>query len=1801
MESRLDESLEDIDSDVIEIIPMDEYDSQKAKLKASLSWILHKAYKDEGVPAEFRNPFYKTQEGVFHVKPRLANILSTSELYCQACCNLFSHSSSQWQGHWSIIQVLSRKGIYVMQSDDLEVTETVLMKTSPFNVSAHLALIDALMKAYVSEVVSIEKVVQAVRRFAVFNASSELPSNHADALIFWINKVCTTLQQRLDREQKTPEHLQGETNQKVRIVSQSQQKDKLIIPIIENILEDITDGCSLASLINFYCPETIKIQDICLKSNVGIADSLYNLKLVRTFCETHLPVKSFHLTYEDLLYTRHTLTENLMVLLAEMFYWFEVCPISCVFSPTDVSKPVCAKNTIGVRVPQIPISNVTKQSFHKSADARASPGMDFSRACAGVPIPVRQPLLHRRHQNKKNGHEEIHSEIPHASVGNKPFVPSASDGIDAVHQSVLAWQENEPQEKAQEKIDLLLKKGYESSDSNMLANVSIDSEMNESFSADVTSSIDISDLDDTPPGTRRSAETEKMPSLNEQIISDHLELESVTPVGHSTHRSSKTDRDVSPKSAMEPLVPARLKPAKEKVNNHTKAEERGDVLKRKVESPKERISVGDSSENVEVVTPLPEEPISMKKVGSGDQCVDVSQQKGFAAFVINPNSSVESPRLGESRSDTSSRDEETKESYVVDEHIYTVESAIAAGIPVIGDATDHNFPKRSVSREGSIASSRSSGDFSDHESRKIHYDHKTRESKEMTDPSYRTDLTRPETLGVSKPLLTMTKSWEKESASPKHKTLATTNFAEIKKMKGIGHVDNSGLIYMLHGQEKNGSPDQQLSLKDTFQQRKVIPNSDKKTTFAALPNQTTWQEQSGSRQEDDFTERNGVSSVPTQSFSSELMKIRMKLEEKRKMIEHKKHRQELQQVKMRQRLGKAAFLHVVSKPKEEDREDMGDSVHGSDNMRSRIPPGSQNSMDQSASGSVSEDLNSAAQPKRPFSRDDIQQTIENVKKKWFKDETLVPTSSQHNQSVEDLPVSEAQKPTRTESPRPVSRAPVQSSSPQSVSQVHGDVDKSGQHQANQPENYGEYNTSLDKLNKSLSDLQGEIMKMSLQKGVKVLQDGRSKSPSQTVRVSATEGAGLVKASSDSDASQSTGPRVQEYASGELHHVSNVNKSQSPAFHLQSSLGRSGQPYTGQNQFIPTCPGMPPQYGGYMMEQQQTYGMQPYNPNQPPQLFPQSPSYPQQFPPQPMHMQLTSPPQPYVPPVMSTGSYQSPIPPYLQQPFSQVPVAVQQPHPSTTFQLTPTSVLQSSSTNLHQAGVYKEPTEGLGSLTSQLETASSRVIPVIPETHTPPRKQWEQLSKPTVGPTETVSEPSGYVPHPQYKETSDLDFNNTTETKLQDEEDSSQLDSTPSGFFVSFNNDTPVKPKPKKLGKERAKKDIQTVETVSHRPVVTSQGPNQIQPNTVVSSHTPVKHADEDSITQNLPGVGFVIGTDHSNEQVKEDEMQKKKDKLIQMQLKRQEDQERKRQEKETELNKIREQERQKQEDAERRKLDEKARREIIFKQYMEKKLEKEEDETPDRRPSRTKPRPKSMFVRAKALPSQNHSLTSHGSNDNLSPHGSPGSSSPAVKSRKTVPKGRMRKAVSCNTLAHSDADGRSLMYGGYTHRRPPSPDLLGVRRGKGSNDSSETGSCTGSDYSGPKLFVKPSSKSNRSIIINALSHCCLAGIVNTDMKNKVLEEVARADAKHFVILFRDGGCQFKGLYRYEPDVEEVLKIYGVGPKQLTNKMIEKFYKYNCGAKNFTEVQSTKHLSVSIDAVVILNALWKSNKLPPARR
>ena len=97
-------------------------------------------------------------------------------------------------------------------------------------------------------------------------------------------------------------------------------------------------------------------------------------------------------------------------------------------------------------------------------------------------------------------------------------------------------------------------------------------------------------------------------------------------------------------------------------------------------------------------------------------------------------------------------------------------------------------------------------------------------------------------------------------------------------------------------------------------------------------------------------------------------------------------------------------------------------------------------------------------------------------------------------------------------------------------------------------------------------------------------------------------------------------------------------------------------------------------------------------------------------------------------------------------------------------------------------------------------------------------------------------------------------------------------------------------------------------------------------------------------------------------------------------------------------------------------------------------------------------------------------------------------------------------------------------------------------------------------FAGPRLYKQPAARSNRSIILNAVEYCVFPGVVNREAKQRVLEEITRSESKNFLVLFRDGGCQFRALYSFNPDKEEIIKMYGTGPKLVNDTMFEKFFK-----------------------------------------
>lgn len=96
------------------------------------------------------------------------------------------------------------------------------------------------------------------------------------------------------------------------------------------------------------------------------------------------------------------------------------------------------------------------------------------------------------------------------------------------------------------------------------------------------------------------------------------------------------------------------------------------------------------------------------------------------------------------------------------------------------------------------------------------------------------------------------------------------------------------------------------------------------------------------------------------------------------------------------------------------------------------------------------------------------------------------------------------------------------------------------------------------------------------------------------------------------------------------------------------------------------------------------------------------------------------------------------------------------------------------------------------------------------------------------------------------------------------------------------------------------------------------------------------------------------------------------------------------------------------------------------------------------------------------------------------------------------------------------------------------------------------------------------------------------------------QELEKCESNHLIILFRDGGCQFRGIYSYSPDTEEIVKYTGTGPRAIGRKMIDKLYKYSSERKQFNVV-TAKSVSVSVDALTIHNQLWHVKRPGSARR
>ncbi|KAJ8277958.1 hypothetical protein GJAV_G00082140 [Gymnothorax javanicus] len=362
----------------------DHYDFTKAKICCSLTWLIAKAFGTDSVPEDLKEPFYTDQYEQEHVKPPVVNLLLSAELYCRAgSLILKSDAAKPLLGHDAVIQAVAQKGLYVTDQERL-VTERDLCKR-PIQMSAHLAMIDTLMMAYTVETVSVERVVSCMQRFPCFDPDADVPYDTEDAAMTWINKVNEYLKDIIIQEQKMRESQCAEPQEAPRsptkwywkLVPARYRKEQALprqipwIPPVDNLLKDSTDGSALAALLHFYCPDIIKLEDICLKETMSLADSLYNLQLIQEFCQENLN-RCCHFTLEDMLYTSSSLKNNYLVFVAELFWWFEVVKPSFV-NPRVLDNQEPAPSL--KKMPSVPISNATKRSFMEKPPSPERPSL----------------------------------------------------------------------------------------------------------------------------------------------------------------------------------------------------------------------------------------------------------------------------------------------------------------------------------------------------------------------------------------------------------------------------------------------------------------------------------------------------------------------------------------------------------------------------------------------------------------------------------------------------------------------------------------------------------------------------------------------------------------------------------------------------------------------------------------------------------------------------------------------------------------------------------------------------------------------------------------------------------------------------------------------------------------------------------------------------------------------------------------------------------------------------------------------------------------------------------------------------------------------------------------------------------------------------------------------------------------------------------------------------------------------------------------------------------------------------------
>lgn len=195
-----------------------------------------------------------------------------------------------------------------------------------------MIIIECIMMLYIREILIPIKVMEVTSRFSgedVDSVYTELPpsTDPEDVALYWVNRACAQLNQEIARDfMLERQHQQQQQN------TTDDQHCPLTVPSLDE-LSDMCDGCSLFALIAFYCPEHVDWREICLKQDITITDSIYNLQRMQNFCQELFPSDICFLMLEDFLYLHESIVPNFLAFIADLLFMFEIQPVNSVTPP----------------------------------------------------------------------------------------------------------------------------------------------------------------------------------------------------------------------------------------------------------------------------------------------------------------------------------------------------------------------------------------------------------------------------------------------------------------------------------------------------------------------------------------------------------------------------------------------------------------------------------------------------------------------------------------------------------------------------------------------------------------------------------------------------------------------------------------------------------------------------------------------------------------------------------------------------------------------------------------------------------------------------------------------------------------------------------------------------------------------------------------------------------------------------------------------------------------------------------------------------------------------------------------------------------------------------------------------------------------------------------------------------------------------------------------------------------------------------------------------------------------------------